>query len=68
MIGGVAVIAGGVLLLVESLRSQAEQGPLPSPPPPHGDAWLRTPTWHEDPMGKVFPAASGVSVTFRGTF
>jgi hypothetical protein len=47
--GGAAAILGGVLLMVENLHSKVEQ--WPSPLPPRSDAWLRSPTWHEDRTG-----------------
>ena len=42
---GIAGVLVGVLVLASNVHSTAEVGPLPK----SDDAWLRTPTWREDP-------------------
>lgn len=50
MVGaGAAALTVGVILLAGNVHSKVDQSQQnQTPPKPRGDAWLRTPSWHDD--------------------
>jgi hypothetical protein len=64
--GGAAATLVGVLVLTSNVHSKVDQTPG-TQRPPRTDAWLRTPTWHDDKTGAGLPKIVGVPL-FQTTF
>jgi hypothetical protein len=59
LLGGVAATAGGIVMLVTNAHTSVNQEPFfpRAVRRPQEDAWLRGPTWHEDPFAVATPRA-----------
>jgi hypothetical protein len=65
-LGGLGMLAAGIIMVATNARSGVAQDATPT----HieRDAWLRAPTWREDPMGAQVPRTAVSVPLFQTSF